>query len=110
MNEIIANEKDINDGIFWDYFKYQNPSFLAKDLIRSMQAKNEKLVNNVNDRLMDLRTILLEKKFLKIKTPKKKVDILKKIHDFSKQQKRKGIKMLTPKQMHTNSICTSKNS
>ena len=24
MNEIIANEKAINDEIFWNYFKYQN--------------------------------------------------------------------------------------
>ena len=39
---IIANEKDIiANEIFWDYFKYQNPSFLAKDLIRATQAKNK---------------------------------------------------------------------
>ena len=31
-NEIIADEKDINYEIFWNFFKYQNPSFLAKDL------------------------------------------------------------------------------
>ena len=46
MNEIIADGKDINDEIFWNYFKYQNPSFLPKDLIRATQAKNEQLVNN----------------------------------------------------------------
>ena len=39
MNEIIADEKDINDEIFWNYFKYQNPSFLAKDLIRAKLSK-----------------------------------------------------------------------
>ena len=39
MNEIIADEKDISDEIFWNYFKYQNLSFLAKDLIRAKQAK-----------------------------------------------------------------------
>ena len=38
MNEIIIDE------VFWIYFKYQNPSFLAKDLIRANQAKNEQLV------------------------------------------------------------------
>ena len=43
MNEIIANKKDMNYQIFWNYFKYQNPSFL--DLIRATQAKNEQLVN-----------------------------------------------------------------
>ena len=32
MNAIIADEKDITDEMFWSYFKYQNPLFLAKDL------------------------------------------------------------------------------
>ena len=40
MNEITDNEKYINDKIIWNYFKYQNPSFLAKDLIRATEAKN----------------------------------------------------------------------
>ena len=61
MNEIIAEEKDINYEIFWNYFKYQNPSFLAKDLIRANQAKNEQLVNNTNDGLIDLRKLLIAK-------------------------------------------------
>ena len=33
MNEVIANKKNKKDEIFWNYFKYQNPSFLAKDLL-----------------------------------------------------------------------------
>ena len=33
MNEIVAKEKDINDELFWSYFKYRNPSLLVKDLI-----------------------------------------------------------------------------
>ena len=41
MNEIIAHEKDINNEIFWHYFRYQNPLVLAKDLITAMQAKND---------------------------------------------------------------------
>ena len=32
MNAIVADEKDITDEMFWNYFKYQNPLFLAKDL------------------------------------------------------------------------------
>ena len=47
MNEIIVDKKDIHDKIFWNHFKYYNPSFLAKDLIRATPAKNEELVNNV---------------------------------------------------------------
>ena len=40
-SEIIANEDDINDKTFWNYFKYQNLSFLRKDLIRAEEAKKE---------------------------------------------------------------------
>ena len=51
LNEIIADEKGINDKIFLNCFKYQNLSFLAKDLIRATHAKNEKIVNNINNGL-----------------------------------------------------------
>ena len=38
-----------------NYFHYQNPLFLVKDLISAKQDKNEKIVNNINDGLIDLR-------------------------------------------------------
>ena len=66
MNEIIAKEKDINDEVFWNYFKYQNPSFLAKDLTRITQAKNEQLLNNVNDGLIQLRNSIIRKEIPEI--------------------------------------------
>ena len=50
MNEIIAGGKNINDKVFWNYVKY--PLFSAKDLIRSTEAKNEQLVNNITDELI----------------------------------------------------------
>ena len=30
MNEIIADERDINGEMFWNYFKYENRSLLEK--------------------------------------------------------------------------------
>ena len=39
MNEIIADKKDINDEIFQNYLKYQNPSFLTKELLRAKRVK-----------------------------------------------------------------------
>ena len=54
-------KKNINDDIFWKYFKYQNASFLARDLIRTNQTKNEQLVNNINDGLIDLRKAIIRK-------------------------------------------------
>ena len=53
--------------MFWNCFKHPNSSFLAKDLIRATQAKNEKLVNNVNDSLINKKALLIKKKILKMK-------------------------------------------
>ena len=79
MHEIIAKEKDANYEIFWNYFKYQNPLLLEKDLIRATQTKNEQLVNNVNDGLIDLRSIIIRKEIPENKNPNKIVDIAEKI-------------------------------
>ena len=68
MNEIIVNKKDVNEEIFSKYFKYQNPFFFsAKNLSRASQAKNECLVYNIIDGLIDLRKAIFRKKFLKVK-------------------------------------------
>ena len=58
--------KKLNDKIFRNCFKYQNLSFLAKELVRANKDKNQQLVNNINDKLIDLRNIIIKKKFLKI--------------------------------------------
>ena len=91
MNEIIANEKDIKDQIFWNQFKYQNPSFLEKDLIIAMQAENEQLVYNVNDELIDLRKAINRKKSLKVKIRKKQSILLKKFLTLINNKKLKGV-------------------
>ena len=79
MNEILADEKDISDDIFRNYFQYQNSSLLAKDLITAKQDKNEQLVNNINEGLIDLRnTIIKKKKFLQMKIQIKQQILLKK--------------------------------
>ena len=61
MIEIIADQKDTNDEIFWNFFKYLKASFCVKDLIRAKQAKNEQLVNNINNELVDLRNTIIKK-------------------------------------------------
>ena len=35
VNEIRGKEKYTNNEIFKDYFGYQNPSFIAKDLLKA---------------------------------------------------------------------------
>ena len=88
MNEIIADEKDTNDEIFWNYFKYQKPSFSAKDLIRVKQSKNEQLINNINDELIYLRNPIIKKEIPENEDPI--VDIVEKTLDLNKKQKGKG--------------------
>ena len=92
MNEIIANENDLNDKILWNYFNYQNPFNLAKDLIRATQAKKEQLLDNVNNELIGLRNVIFRKQISENENRNKIVKIVKKILDFNKQQEGKGIK------------------
>ena len=87
MNEIIADQKDEKNEIFLDYFMYQNPLLLVKDLIGAKQNKNEKLVNNIKSRLTDLRSYINRKEILDNRNPKKVVDIAEEILDFDKQKK-----------------------
>ena len=77
MNETIADKKDINDEIFWNYFKYHNPPFLVKDFIRATQAKNEQLVNN-NDWLIGLRNASIRKEIPENKNWKNVVNVVEK--------------------------------
>ena len=93
LNEIIADKKDINNEIFSQYFKYQNPSFLVKDLISAKQNKNEKLVNSINNGLIDLRNNINRKE---IPENEKVANIGEKSLTLINS---KGIKILTPKQM-----------
>ena len=72
---------------------------LVKDVIRAKQAKNAKIVNNINDGLIDLRTTHIRKYIAENENPNKIVDIVEKGLDFNKQSKDKGIKILTPKEM-----------
>ena len=69
--------------------KYQNPLFLAKDLIRAKQAENEQLVNNINDGFIDLRNAIVRKEFPENENLNKIVHIIDKILDFNIHQKGK---------------------
>ena len=101
-----TNERNINDEIFWNNFKYQNPLFLAKYLIRANEAKNKQLVNNING-FVNLSKTIVRKEIHENKKPNKTVNTVEKIFNFNKQQKGKRLpsdlaiqlKILTPKQM-----------
>ena len=84
INEIIADQKDINNEIFSNYLKYQNPSLLVKDLVSAKQNKNEKLENNVNNGLIHLRNNINRKEIPENENPQEVANIVEKILDFNK--------------------------
>ena len=81
----------MNDEISWNYFKQQNSLFLEKDVIRATQAKNEQLVNNVNDGLFDLRKAINKIELSKNKNPKKQPIFLKKFWTLINNKKVKDV-------------------
>ena len=60
-----------------------------KYLLEADQAKNEELVNNINDGLIDLRNAIIKTKLPENKNPNKIIDVVEKILDFNSQRKGK---------------------
>ena len=92
-------KKAINEQTFKEYFGYESPSFLVKDLYESNQNKKDMVAKYLNESLIDLRNNINITEIPKNENPKKVAYSIGKILDFNKQQKGKGIKILTPKQM-----------
>ena len=55
LNEIKNEEKDVNNQIFKEYFHYQTPSILKKNLCEAYQIKKEIIVKHLNKSFIDLR-------------------------------------------------------
>ena len=81
----------INEQIFWEFFNYQSPSFLVKDLYEGYQNKDETAITYLNESLINLRNSINSKKIVENKNPKKVVIYVAKILEFNKQQKGKEI-------------------
>ena len=60
LNEIKNEEKNINVHIFREYFNYQSPLFLVKDLFDNNQNKTGMIVKYLNEPLIDLREPLTD--------------------------------------------------
>ena len=81
----------INEQIFWEFFNYQSPSLLVKDLYEGYQNKDETTITYLNESLINLRNSINSKKIVQNKNPKKVVIYVAKILEFNKQQKGKEI-------------------
>ena len=99
INDIINDEKGISNEIFNKYFRYQNPSFLAKDLSKTNQSKKKQIVKQTIHSINDLKNSIIKKEIPENENPNKIIYIVKKIFEFDSQQKGTRLKILTPKQM-----------
>ena len=61
---------------------YQDPSFLEKDLLKVIQAKNEHMINPVNDSLIGLRNAVNKREIPENEDLDKVINILEKILYF----------------------------
>ena len=66
---------------------------MIKHLHKASQAKNEQIVNQAYDALIDLRNIFNKKKIPEIENPDEVINIAEESLDFNKQQKRQGLKI-----------------
>ena len=81
-NKIAKDET--NTGIFNRYFKNQN-----KDLHKSDEDKNEKIVNHANNALIQLRNAVNRKQIPHNENSDKVIYIVDKVLNFNNQQKGK---------------------
>ena len=96
FNEVVDEEKYINEEIFRNYFKYQTPSSLVKDLFKAEGNKNEKNRYLIINKLIKLIEDINIKQIPENEYPKEVVNIVEKIFNFNEQQKDR---ILTPKQI-----------
>ena len=71
VTSVTLNKVLSNYGLFLNYFKYENPSFLVKGSISAEKDKYDKLVNNVNNELRCWRNKINRKEIHENENPKK---------------------------------------
>ena len=72
-----------------EYFYYQTPSFLTKDLYEGNQVKNDRIEKYLNESLIDFRKSNRSKGVPKKENPNKIIDIVETTLNSNKKQKGK---------------------
>ena len=70
LNEIANKEKNTNEEIYRNFFKYQNPSSLVEELIRENKNKTDKIKFQIMNELIKMEDIN-KKEISEMKTRKK---------------------------------------
>ena len=91
LDEIVNYERNINNKVFNDFFKYHNPSLLLKYFHNFNETEKEKMVQHVNNEFIDLRNVVIRRKNPKNENSDEVIDTAEEILNFNKQQKGKGL-------------------
>ena len=83
--EIRNDKENINSGIFREYFRYHNPSFLAKDLLKANQIKNHEILNQAFYSVNELRNPFIRKEISENENRNKTIGIAEKVLSFNTQ-------------------------
>ena len=78
LYEIKKEEKNINEQIFRQYFNYQSPPTLVKDLFEDNQNKSDMILKYLDESLIDLRNSVNSKEIPENINLKKVVNIVEK--------------------------------
>ena len=71
--------------MFNEYFEYQNPLLLAKDLIKTDQSNSKQIVKQTINSINKLKNYAIKKQILKNENPNELVNIVEKILEFNNQ-------------------------
>ena len=74
----------MNTEILIEHLKHKNPSNLLKDLYNSIGTKNQKIVNHVNNALINLKNAVNRKEIPENENPDKAIGIVEEILKVSK--------------------------
>ena len=75
MNEIKNYEENINNEIYKEYFGYQDTSFLAKNLLKDTQVKNNQKESKAIYSMNVLRNAVIRKEIPENENPVKVINI-----------------------------------
>ena len=68
-----------------EYFEYQNPLLLAKDLIKTEKSNSKQIVKQTINSINKLKNYAIKKQILKNENPNKLVNIVEKILELNNQ-------------------------
>ena len=103
LNRLIdLKRRSINDNLFREYFRYQDPDSMLEDLNNTRNTEiNNIQTTLINNALTDFKNRInsMSENEIRFEQPNEIVNIVEKILEFNRQQEGKGLKILTPNQM-----------